>query len=262
MVIGVLSWFDESPTWLAATIASMARVCRHIVAVDGRYMHYDDPRVVSSMAEHDAIVNAARGAGVGLTLHVPTRPWETEMEKRTLAFQIAESIGTPLQDWLLVLDADEVLTESLDRDRVEQELATAAAQNASTVTVTLRDVADPHVDAQRTAFGMALDVEHVIDCRVPRLFRLYHNMRVVGYHYNYVGDDADGSPVELWGNDAAAQHRRPWACFTTDLVIEHRHAQRPKVRQRRRAQYYTDRDECGLERTERLETLEQTGVTQ
>lgn len=259
-VVGILSWFDESPTWLAATVASMARICDHVVAVDGRYLHFEDPRVSSSMAEHDAILQTTRGAGIGLTLDIPTRPWRTEMEKRTRSFQLAELVADVHEDWFIVLDGDEVLTETPTRDGVIEELDKAAAAGVRTVTVTLRDIADPHVDAQRTAFGMALDVEHMIDCRVPRLFRFPKNLRVVGYHYNYVGEDENGEPVELWGQDGAVQHRTPWACFTTDVVIEHRHQQRPKVRQKRRAQYYVDRDEINLETLDRLENLEREGA--
>lgn len=234
----------------------MARICDHLIAIDGRYLHYDDTRIVSSIAEHDAILQTARGSQLGVTLHIPTMAWRDEMEKRTHAFRLAQLVADTETDWAFVLDGDEVLTESLPRDRVIAELDAAAAQDVSTVTVTLRDIADPHRDAQRTSYGMALPVEHVIESRVPRLFRMYNNMRVVGYHYNYVGDDADGNPIELWGHDEACAHRKPWACFTTDLVIEHRHEQRPVVRKNRRARYYADRDDCRIEVTDKLENLE------
>lgn len=259
-IVGILSWFDESPTWLAQTIASMGRVCDHVVAVDGRYLHYDDSRVCSSIAEHDAIVQTARGCGMGVTLDVPTEPYADEMAKRTRSFQLAQLVATAHEDWFIVLDGDEVLTETPSKEGTIVELEKAAAMGVRTVTVTLRDIADPHTDAQRTRFGMDLNVEHVIDCRVPRLFRFPENLRVVGYHYNYVGEDEHGDPVELWGEDNAARHRSQWACFTDDVVIEHKHAQRPKVRKRRRSQYYTDRDECGLETLDTLENLEQNGA--
>lgn len=255
-IVGIISWFDESPTWLAATVSSFARICDHVIAVDGRYLHYEDKRTVSSFAEHDAIVQTARGAGLGLTLDIPTRPWASEMEKRTRSFELAQLVANPHEDWFIVLDGDEVLAETPSKEGTIAELEKAAAAGVRTVTVTLRDIADPHHDAQRTRFGMDLAVEHVIDCRVPRLFRFPENLRVVGYHYNYVGEDENGDPVELWGNDAAVEHRTPWACFTDDVVIEHRHQQRPKVRQQRRARYYVDRDECGLEDTDKLANLE------
>lgn len=255
-IVGILSWFDESPTWLSATVASLARICDHVVAVDGRYLHYDDPRVSSSLAEHDAILQTARGCGIGLTLDIPTRAWATELEKRTRSFQLAQLVADAHRDWFIVLDGDEVLTETPSKEGTIAELEKAADAGVRTVTVTLRDIADPHYDAQRTRFGMDLRVEHVIDCRVPRLFRFPENLRVVGYHYNYVGEDEHGEPVELWGCDEAVEHRTQWACFTSDVVIEHRHEQRPLVRKERRSQYYADREECGIEKTDKLSHLE------
>lgn len=256
-IVGILSWFDESPTWLSQTIASMARICDHVIAVDGRYLHYDDSRVCSSIAEHDAIVSTARGAGLGITLDIPTEPYANEMAKRTRSFQLAQLVAEPHRDWFIVLDGDEVLVETPSKTGTIRELEKAADSGVRTVTVTLRDIADPHFDAQRTQFGIDLAVEHVIDCRVPRLFRFPTNLRCVGYHFNYVGEDEQGSPVELWGQDGATQHRTQWACFTTDIIIEHKHQQRPKVRKNRREQYYNDRDELRIETLDKLENLEQ-----
>lgn len=256
-IIGILSWFDESPTWLAQTIASMARMCDYVVAVDGRYALYDDPRVVSSIAEHDAIVQTARGAGLGITLHVPTQAWRDEMHKRTASFQLAQLVAEPHRDWFTVLDGDEVFVEAAPRDLIVAKLDGFAAAGVRTATVTLRDVADPHENAQRTSFGMGLAVPHVVQCRVPRLFRFPENLRVVGYHYNYVGEDEHGEPVELWGQDNAARYRTEWGCMIDDVVIEHKHQQRPKVRKAQRERYYQDRDAVQLETLDTLDRLEQ-----
>ena len=36
----ILCWWDESPTWLAATVASLATIgVDHVIAVDGRTVH-------------------------------------------------------------------------------------------------------------------------------------------------------------------------------------------------------------------------------
>ena len=82
-IIGLVSWWDESPTWLAATVASMSRFCDHIVALDGRYALYPDQRLQSGTAELYAIIETARAAGVGITLHTAPRTYADEMEKRT-----------------------------------------------------------------------------------------------------------------------------------------------------------------------------------
>lgn len=255
-VVGILSWFDESPTWLGQTVASMARICDHVVAVDGRYALYDDPRVVSSIAEHDAIVQTARGAGLGITLHVPTRAWRDEMEKRSFSFQLAQMVSDTHRDWFTVLDGDEVIIEAPDKRELAHMLDDATMDGIRTVTVTLRDIADPHANADRTRFGMDLPTPHVVQCRVPRLFRMPANLRCVGYHYNYVGEDETGEPVELWGMDEAARYRTEWASFTDHIVIEHKHQQRPKIRKALREQYYRDRNSVGLETVDTLDNLE------
>lgn len=256
-IVGILSWFDESPTWLAATVSSMARICTHVIAVDGRYLHYDDKRVASSYAEHETIMETARGCGVGLSLHIPTKPFENEMQKRTLSFQLASQVAIPHHDWFMVLDGDEVIVDTPDKQYVCGELDKAAEHGVRTVTVTLRDIADPHENLERTRFGCALPIEHIVESRVPRLFRFPEKLECRGYHYNYIGIDENGMPVELWGQDTVTQYRSKWACFTDDIVIEHRHAHRPKVRKKRREQYYQDRDDIGLEKVDKLDNLQE-----
>src|SRR6266498_1360247 len=55
-IIAILSWFDESPSWLSACVASLARAgCSHLVAVDGAYRLYPDGRPHSGIAQQDAI---------------------------------------------------------------------------------------------------------------------------------------------------------------------------------------------------------------
>lgn len=262
-IIGVLSWFDESPTWLASTVASLARVCDHVVAIDGRYALYDDHRVVSEMVQHDAITHTARGAGIGCTLVVPTEPWDDEMHKRTACFQHASLLAEKFEDWVLVIDGDEVLVEAPSRDTLRSTLADAAEQNVWTGAVTLRDVADPHENPERTKLGMKLPVAHAIETTVPRLFRVGERMRVVGYHYNYVAENGHGDPVEYWGHDGAVEHRTAWTLETKWLTLEHRQQQRNKLRSQVRETYYQERNETQLETIAPLSELEHdlTGAT-
>ncbi len=93
-LIGILSWYDERPDWLAATVASLAKAqVSHLVAVDGRYALYPDSRPSSPGVQHDAIVETCRGAGMGLTMHIPTEPWAgNEVAKRTFCFELAETV--------------------------------------------------------------------------------------------------------------------------------------------------------------------------
>lgn len=255
-IIGVISWFDESPTWLASTIASMAKVCDHVVAVDGRYALYDDHRVVSEMVQHDAIVHTARGAGIGCTLVVPTDPWRDEMHKRTACFQHAQLVADEFTDWVFVVDGDEVLIETPSKADVLAILDDAAACGDWTGAVTLRDVADPHENPERTRMGMKLPVAYAIESTIPRLFRVGRNMRVSGYHYNYVGENEDGSTIEYWGHDTTVNARTSWTIDTKLMTLEHRQAQRNVLRTRVRQRYYEDRDATQLEHIAPLHTIE------
>jgi hypothetical protein len=86
-------------------------------------------------------------------------------------------------------------------------------------------------------------------------------MRVVGYHYNYIGDDADGNPVELWGNDHTAKRESgAWHSMCQYFVIENRNRLRSKKRDEDRKKYYADRDECGLEVMKSLSELQREGI--
>lgn len=245
-IIGVLSWFDESPTWLAATVASLARVCDHIIAVDGRYELYDDDRVVSEMVQHDAVQHTARGAGIGLTMMIPNMPWRDEMHKRTACFELAQQVGAAHEDWVLVCDGDEVVVSTPDKDHLKAKLDVAAEAGARVGSVLFREVADPHENPNRTEIGMKLSVVSAVQCRVPRFFRLGENMRVENYHYNYIAEDVDGSLIEYWGDDSVVEHRAQWTMLD-EFVLEHRGAQRAMVRAAAREKYYQDRNDAGLE---------------
>lgn len=114
-LIGILSWYDERPDWLAATVASLAKAqVEHLIAVDGPYALYPDTRPASPGEQHDAIRETARGAGMGLTLHVPAEPWiGNEVEKRTFCFQLAETVAEPYHDWYFLCDADAYIVNAI-----------------------------------------------------------------------------------------------------------------------------------------------------
>jgi hypothetical protein len=114
-VVGLLSWFDESPSMLAASVAGMGEAgVDHLVAVDGPYKLYDhDGLPCSSREQHDTIISVAQQFGMGVTIHVPARAWENnEIEKRTALFAFGAAVATPYEDWFLVVDADEVIVHA------------------------------------------------------------------------------------------------------------------------------------------------------
>lgn len=251
-VIGLVSWWDESPTWLAATIASMGRFCDHVVALDGRYALYPDQRLQSGTAEVQTIIETARAAGIGVTLHTAPRTYADEMEKRTHLFRLGSLEARSQQDWFFVLDGDEVAIESPPKHEV---VAFLDATDADVVTATLFERSDPHQDAWRTDLNMKLQTEWRYECRTPRFWRAHDNMRVVGYHFNYVGDRPDGTTAELWGKDGAVD-RAPWSSLCGRVIIENRNRLRGMQRDADRQQYYKDRDDIGLETIAPLAELE------
>jgi hypothetical protein len=112
-LVGLLSWFDENPAWLAEVVASLAGTVDHIVAVDGSYALYPEARGSSGSEQADAVTSTAQGARMGVTLHVPQWPWVgNEVEKRTAMFALGHLIAAPGEDWLAVVDADEVWTHA------------------------------------------------------------------------------------------------------------------------------------------------------
>lgn len=262
-VIGILSWWDESPTWLAATIASMARVCDHIVAVDGRYAHYQDRRLRSGAEQHDAIVETARGCGVGLTLHTGNHVWSTEMAKRTHCFRLASLEAETFRDWMFILDGDEVLVDS--PRWIRDQLGHLADEGINVVGVDLYEVIDPHDNPEKSALGRKLELDYEYCTTSPRFWRALDDMRVDGQHFHYTGRDETGERVVLWAQQRTIEEGAPeggmvwnvlderwqrltaWADWSGHVRIENRCLLRDRTRFLKRQEYYQTRDACGLE---------------
>lgn len=259
-VIGLVSFWDESPTWLAATLASMARFCSHVVVLDGRYAQYPDSRLQSGSAEHYAVIDAARGAGLGVTLHTAPRTYVTEMEKRTKLFQLGGLEARPGKDWFFILDGDELVAESCAKDELLARLDKAAADGVRVCTARLWEKTDSHSDEQRVELSLKLPVEWRYECSTPRFWLAHTNMRVVGYHYNYLGEDENGDTVELWGLDGVVKNRAPWKSFVNHVTIENRNRLRGILRDQDRQAYYNLRDESGIEDAKPLSVYERTSV--
>lgn len=256
-IIGLLSWWEESEAWLSATVASMGRVCDHIVAVDGRYALYPGDRVQSASSEGYAIQDAARAAGMGLTLYTHPRTFRDEMEKRTHLFRLGMLEAQEFEDWFFILDGDEVLIESPDRDAMRHILDAARHDGKDVATGKLWEKTDPAADPQREDLSRKMPVAYTYETATPRFWRALRDLRVEGYHYNYVGENEHGETVEMWGCDEVVSSRAGW-CFTgNDVVIENRNRLRAQLRDADRQQYYRDRDDTGLETIAPLERLKE-----
>lgn len=262
-IIGLLSWFDESPTWLAATVSSMARVCDHVVALDGRYKHYEDDRLQSGIAQVDAVVEAARASGMGLTLHTAPRVWDTEMQKRTHLFRLGALEAVTFEDWFFILDGDEVLLHC--SDRVVDTLETLARDRVNVGATRIIEETDPYADEARARISRGGDIPYVYSSPTPRFWRVLDDMRVDQCHYYYTGIDERGKRVALWGqqktlpdtgetivlgdhHDPDEPNLTPWHHFMEDdVMLENRCLQRARARHNKRTAYYQTRNELGIE---------------
>ncbi len=213
-IIGLLCWYEEPESWLAECVASAARLCDHIVAVDGPYAQFPGAlrRPASGSEQADTIARTASGAGIGATIHVPRSPWwGGEVEKRDWMFKFA-GLMTTASDWLLVIDADEVLTAIPPDTRMLLEKSEL-------------DVAELRIWDR--------DGSETMD---RRLLRADPGLSVEGAHYVWTAPGPSGKKV-LRGNQSL--HNLAPAEPLWDLRMEHRNRQRPAYRQQAKQEYYT-----------------------
>lgn len=248
----LLSWYSESPSWLAETVASLAGVADRIVAIDGAYALYPDSteRPASGIEQAETILRAAGGARIACTLHRPTEPfYGNEVEKRSLLFTLAEQDASE-EDWYFVIDGDEVVTY-------------AAPDLKATLDCLGEDVAEVGLTwtDDRQATGLGRRAEQTNEIRdgftpVRRLYRALPGLHVEGAHNVYMTFGG------AYLNGRSDLHRlEPSAMLTRDLRMEHRHAFRGIARQQDYAQYLRLRDETGAERLHEYEMLGPDGQT-
>ncbi len=225
----LLSWYDENPAWLSATVASAGGFADQVVALDGAYFHYPQGAARSPHGQAEAIRATASACGMGCTIVEPRTVWAgNEVEKRSAMFAVAECVTAP-DDWYFVLDGDEVVTDCPGnlRDRLAQ-----TAEDAGKVTFWQHR---EHTAVDERPFVLAF-VEQV--GLIPVLFRAQRGLHVEGNHFTY--RTADGQ--YLWGLGGGGPH----ADFT-DVRVEHRTLLRDVYRAKQAQDYYARRTELGLE---------------
>jgi len=225
MVVGLLSWWEEEPTWLIRAVSALTRFCGHVIVVDGAYENmpgaYDTPR--SSGVQADAVVAAANGAG--LTLHQPLGPWVgDQVAKRTFMFRLAALITEP-GDWLFVVDADEIVTD-VPAD-LEEQLARAAAEGYEACTVDQTDLPARGIQPSR------------------RFYLADPTLRVEGAHYRFIAGPPD--EPRLVRGDERQEPVLP-AYPVRGFRFEHLSSQRHPLRRKLQRDYYTRRTALVLER--------------
>lgn len=240
-LVGLMSYYDERPSWLSGCIASYAEAgVSHLVAIDGAYALFPDAKARSSSGEADAIVETCNGLGIGLTLVRPREAWAgNEIEKRTALFRHGDAVAEPNIDWFVVIDADELVTRAtacwLD------ELATTDLDTAD-VLLWERDDRDTPSRAQ---VDRIVARDPISRSPIRKVFRASAGIHCEKNHYTYVTPDGR----ELWSNRIHV----PGLDLTEQVQIEHRTRYRSLHRHDQAQAYYRLRDEAGIE--------EQTGVT-
>lgn len=229
-IVALLSWYEEDPQWLDDMVhrLPLAGVDR-LVALDGAYALYPGATAASAPVQKLALKAACDEVGIGVDVYTPTGVFKgNEVEKRSALFELAEEVTGP-DDWYLVIDADELITDVPEnfRDRLEQTDLDAGI-------VTFDEGRDP--DRPPPSLAQRKDQQAV---RI--LFRATRGIRVKGNHWTYVTPDGR----RLWG-----QNRRSLvpALDCTDLHILHRSDLRHEARRADQYAYYAIRDARGTER--------------
>lgn len=237
-LIGILCWYDEAPSWLAASVTGMIHHTQidHLVAVDGAYALLPGGRASSGFEQHQIIDEVCRANEVGLTMHVPAEPWfGNEIEKRSFAFRLAETVAEVGEDWYLVLDADEVVNSAFG---VKDMLAETTADAGE---IALYERFDPTLTSATEAVAREIDVPRESGCMSRRFFRALPRLHCVDNHFTYI---TDGGHV-LWKGGTGGSGES----IQLHVEVEHRTRLRDVARRRQQAVYYERRDELGLERT-------------
>jgi hypothetical protein len=224
-IVALLSFYDEPVESLLTCISGLASAgVEHLVAVDGAYAIYPDGEAASDPNQHAAITLACRQLSISCTLHIPSEPWAgNEVQKRSFLFKQGAAHASP-GDWLLVIDADEVIT-SVPADLRSQ----LAATDLIVASVQM-------VDAVALRAGQP---DWPAEFEARRLFRA-QPIRVQTSHFTYV--TADGR--YLWGDESVTLE----PSLQLDMVVEHHPDRRPTERLQGKMHYYRQRDRLGIER--------------
>lgn len=246
-VCGTLIWYDESPTFLAAAVSGIARVCDFVVAVDGAYALYPGARPRSHPDQAETILLTCESMGVGCVIHRPQEVfWGNEVEKRNTALQLAKPFLTDGEDWIVVFDADYHVMNPTNPDLVR---ATLETTDKHVCTYTLLDGKDLLADTGSAIAATQTELSTDWTIRDRGVFRWADDLRYGPAHY-FLRGTYDGTEQWLRGPDLVAgqTHRAADAeHLGRNLVLVHRRQHRPLVRQQANEGYLVQRDLAGVE---------------
>jgi hypothetical protein len=229
-ITAALSWWDELPEDLDACVTGVASVADRIVAVDGAYRRYPGAKARSDDSQVAAIRDAAAASGIECLIIQSDRTWTGEIEKRSTMMAIA-AIAT---DWVIVIDADHVISAIRKEVRAELAQATADTIEAPFVTPlrkgrTLAESSATNWHARQNAGKEWL----------PLIFRALPGLTVERRHWWYSAYK-NGTKVWLGGGDGSLSEARH-ARITTRYSVEHRCLYRSPERIRIQRAWYNDR---------------------
>jgi hypothetical protein len=235
-LIGLLSFYDEEPSWLSAAITSYARIgLNHVVVADGAYALLPTGQPRSTTDQHVAIIEACNALGLGLTLHTPQTVWfGNEVEKRAFLFALGNTVAED-DDWFVVIDADEIVTHPV----VVRDDLTKTDKDALALTLWEKRVENEHTARLAREYYFP----KVSQFPIPKFFRASTRPTVTGNHFTYVSEDGR----ELWGYNAEPHDH------IAALRVHHRKTMRDSERRAVQKAYYKRRDDLAIEATRCVE---------
>ena len=237
-LIGILNWYDEAPSWLAACVSSMIQHAEidHLIAVDGAYALLPGGRPFSGFEQHQVIDEICRGSSCGLTLFAPQEPWlGNEVEKRSFGFRLAEQHAEIGEDWYFVMDADEVVTSALGLKQILSETEHDVGETW------FYERFDPFLTPGSEAVAHKVNMPREARMPVRSVFRALPRLHVESKHFTYITDNG----FILWNGGNGGEV----PAVDTRCEIEHRTRLRDIARKEQQAAYYKRRDELRIERT-------------
>lgn len=241
-IIGLLSFYEESPAWLGAIVAGLRGFVDHLVVADGAYFLFPDSqeRPVSGFEQTEAIMLACQTACIGCTVHRPSEAWRgNEIAKRSFLFKAAELVAEPLEDWYYVVDGDDFVSRvPFDlKERLQR-----SEHDAGEIRLWWRD--DWQASSVMAEISREMDLPEVTWTPMRSFFRAIPGLRCEHAHMVYVYDGPEGK-VFLRGREDV--HALDPVEDLTDFHVEHRHNWRSVHRKQVSEDYYELRDHTRAE---------------
>lgn len=224
-----LSWYREDPVWLVEMVESVAPFAASVTAIDGPYPLLEYEQDTSTLAEYAAIRDTCHAHGMDAHFLAPGPL--SEVEKRTVMFREAARQAANTDDWLLVMDSDELVT-GVDVDGLRQALGES-----------------PYLAAECT-------YRHRPNTRgdepFRKLFRALPGIYLEGTHFVYAVHYR-GDTHYLWHSSRGVYRRQPVPATDVCSLLTVSHRPEPKTARREQQRtYYRARERVGIESVGRV----------